>query len=414
MYIPRKRQFWSVGLGHFTNDVFMASGSILLIFLSTTIVPMSLTQIGFAIGMQQLSGALAQPVFGLRADKTGGRVIGSGGLTWVVSMFVLTLIVALFTRNYYLMLIPFLMQGLGSAALHPVGMLHASEADESRAASNTAYFFLMGQMGLALGPALVGYLLDTANRGTLIKFSGVTGFPGTDVMTVSMMPLFFMAMFAIPVVIFMFTGLPRGRIVHIKEEKSKEKATNDTLTYAPFIIIALLVLLRALAQPGSANFIPVLFEEKGWTAAQYGLIASSFWIASGIAGVVMGNLADRFDRRYIVLASMLISAPAFFFLPFIDGAAAFALAIIAGGFSGGSHSIIVVLAQELVPDSKGFASGAILGFIFASGAIGNIIIGAVSDVIGLGVTFQIVAITAVIAGFFALLLPKRKQPVVAS
>ena len=82
MYIPRKRQFWSVGLGHMTNDIFMASGAIVLVFLSATIVPMSNTQIGFAIGMQQLSGALAQPIFGARADKTGGRVLGSGGLAW--------------------------------------------------------------------------------------------------------------------------------------------------------------------------------------------------------------------------------------------------------------------------------------------------------------------------------------------
>jgi FSR family fosmidomycin resistance protein-like MFS transporter len=324
-------------------------------------------------------------------------------------MFITTLLVALFTRNYYLMLIPFLLQGLGSAALHPVGMLHASESDTTRAASNTAYFFLMGQTGLALGPALVGYLLDVANRGTLTIYAGVTGFPGVTVNSVSLSPLFVMAMFALPVVVFMLTGLPNGRITPTKASKPKEKPANSSLVYMPFVIIGLLVILRALAQPGSANFIPVLFEEKGWTAAQYGLITSSFWIASGIAGVVMGDLADRFDRRLIVLASMAISAPAFFLLPVVDGYMAFVLAIVAGGFSGGSHSIIVVLAQELVPDSKGFASGAILGFIFAAGAVGNIIIGSVSDAIGLGYTFQIVAITAVISGFVALLLPKRQQ-----
>jgi FSR family fosmidomycin resistance protein-like MFS transporter len=121
----------------------------------------------------------------------------------------------------------------------------------------------------------------------------------------------------------------------------------------------------------------------------------------------MGNLADRFDRRYIVLFGMLISTPAFFLLPVINGAAAFGLAIIAGGFSGGSHSIIVVLAQELIPDSKGFASGAILGFIFGTGALGSLVIGIISDAIGLGLTFQIVAFTAAISGFVALLLPKK-------
>ena len=287
-------------------------------------------------------------------------------------------------------------------------MLHASESDETRAATNTAYFFLMGQLGLALGPALVGYLLDMANPGVLTDYAQATGIIGEVLPNVNVTPIFLMVLFATPVVLFMFSGLPARRIARAKSKTSQEKKSKGEMLLGPVLVIVALVVLRAFAQPGSANFIPVLFQEKGWTAAQYGLITSSFWIGSGIAGVVMGDLADRFDRRYIVLASMLISAPAFFLLPFIGGAMAFVLAIIAGAFSGGSHSIIVVLAQELVPDSKGFASGAILGFIFASGAIGNIVIGAVSEVIGLSTTFQIIAITAAISGFIALLLPKRE------
>jgi FSR family fosmidomycin resistance protein-like MFS transporter len=167
--------------------------------------------------------------------------------------------------------------------------------------------------------------------------------------------------------------------------------------------------LRGLAQPGSVNFIPVLFQQKGWSPAEYGLITSFFWIASGISGVVFGNLADRYDRRYIVLFSMVVSAPMFFFLPLVDGALAFLLAILAGGFSGGAHSIIVVLAQGLIPNSKGFASGAILGFIFGTGALGSLIIGSISDTIGLGTTFQMVAIAAALSGVLALFMPKRES-----
>jgi len=406
MYFPRKRKFWSVAIGHLTNDIFMASGTILLTYLSGTILPMSNTQIGLAVGVKNFAGALTQPFFGLRADKTGGRGIGAGGLAWVVVMYMVALLAAIYTGNYWLMFIPFVLQGFGSAALHPVGALHATESESERAATATAYFFLMGQVGLAFGPVLVGALLTL----TTIEYGGWVGFPAGDGFQTNFSPIFLMGLFAIPVIILMFTGIPANRENDDSGEFVKEKVKVDQkqkISWKPFIVIAVMVLFRSLGQPGSVDFIPLLFQQKGWTPAEYGAIVSSFWIASAIMGVVFGNLADRFDRRLVVMLSLVLSAPAFFFLPVLDGYGAFALSIIAGGLSGGSHSIIVVLAQELIPDSKGFATGAILGFIFGSGALGSIAIGMVSDAVGLSLTFQMVAVTIFISGLLGLLLPKR-------
>jgi FSR family fosmidomycin resistance protein-like MFS transporter len=170
-----------------------------------------------------------------------------------------------------------------------------------------------------------------------------------------------------------------------------------------------MVTLRSLAQPGIVNFIPILFQRKGWSPAEYGLITSFFWVGSGLAGVFFGNLADRFDRRWIITVSMICSAPAFFFLPLTDGALAFALAIGAGALSGASHSIIVVMAQSLLPGSRALASGLILGLIFGMGAVGNFLIGWMSEAIGLGTSFQIVAGAVIVASLLALLLPAQER-----
>lgn len=411
MFLPRQRKFWSVAVGHLTNDIFMASGIVVLTYLSATILPMTNTQIGFAVSMQQLSGAVIQPFFGLQADKTGGRWIGSGGVAWTAFSFAMAVLLAITTQNYWLMLIPFILQGLGSGAFHPVGALHASELESNRAASNTAYFFVMGQLGLALGPTLIGILLDGANAGSLISYGDWLGFPAGNSFNANLFPLFIIAAMAIPAVIFMFGGIPATRIkaqAESSDEAGTKKKVNQKLvkSWTPFIVLGVMVILRGLAQPGSVNFIPVLFQQKGWTASQYGAITSSYWIASAISGVIFGNFADRFDRRYVVMFSLVASAPAFFLLPLVDGTVAFVMAILAGGLSGGSHSIIVVLAQELIPDNKGFASGAILGFIFGTGALGSLAIGVVSDSIGLASTFQLVAGAVFISGLVALFLPK--------
>lgn len=405
---PTGHKFWSVSLMHFANDTLMQfGGPVLLTFLNTTIMPMSLTQIGFAISTKQLVGALIQPIFGIRADKTGGRLLGTFGISLTIFSFIIAVWVALTTRNYYLMLIPYILQGVGSGAIHPVGALHAVEANEERAASNTAYFFLMGQLGLGMGPALIGLLLDFGRKGGLLPFGNWL------VDNVNFAPLFWVALAMIPAIFYIYYGVPAERKRKRKDDgKGKVSIRSSITSWMPFIILASLVIVRSLPNLGSVSFLPSLFEQKGWDPRDYGFITSVYWFSSGFAGVFFGNLADRYDRRFVVMVTIILSAPPLFFLPLVDGSLAIILALLAGGFSGASHSIIVVLAQELLPESKAFASGAILGFIFGAGALGNLIIGIISDSIGLQPTFQIMAVAAVLAGFIALLLPKSKPRIV--
>jgi hypothetical protein len=62
-----------------------------------------------------------------------------------------------------------------------------------------------------------------------------------------------------------------------------------------------------------------------------------------------------------------------------------------------------------MPARKGFASGATLGFIFGTGAIGTLVIGALSDRLTLPVAFQVIGIVTLITGFLALGLPSEHR-----
>lgn len=410
---PTNRLFWAVAFGHLTNDIFASMGPVLLAFLAAGILPMSNTQIGLAVSMAQLTGALTQPFFGFFADKTGGRWIGSLGLAFHVGMFTLAIILATVTHQYWLMFFPFVIAAVGSGALHPVGSLHAAEAHSKRAGTNVALFFMMGQMGLALGPTIAGILLDTANPNIMGRMADLANLPYYGVQN-NVAPIIILSLVSIPGILFMMTSIPAKRQhPQTDPEKRKTEAANGNRDFPilAFLILGAMVTLRGLGNPGSVAFIPVLFEQKGWDPSAYGAITSSFWIASAISGVLFGRIADSFDRRKVMMFSMLTSAPAFFLLPAFDGALAFVLAVAAGGLSGGAHSIIVILAQDLIPMRKGLASGAILGFIFGTGAIGSFIIGAISDQIGLATTFQISAFLIAAAGVLALFLPRQNKVV---
>ena len=407
--LRNSRLFWAVGIGHLTNDIFASMGPVVLAFLAAGILPMSNIQIGLAVSLAQLSGALTQPFFGIRADRTGGRWIGSLGLAFHVAMFTLAVALAALTRQYWLMFVPFVISAVGSGALHPVGALHSAEANPKRAGTNMALFFMMGQIGLALGPALAGILLDMANPNATGDMARAVGLPEFGVQG-NVTPILVLALVSIPGILLMATSIPAHHRQRLEPNKRKIDSADARQGHFPvkaFVILGIMVILRGLGQPGSVAFIPVLFEQKGWDPSAYGAITSSFWIASAISGLVFGRLADLFDRRKVMMLSMLSSAPAFFLLPAFDGAIAFALAIAAGGLSGGAHSIIVVLAQDLIPMRKGFASGAILGFIFGTGAVGSLMIGAISDQIGLTTTFQMVAFLIAAAGILSLFLPRQ-------
>jgi FSR family fosmidomycin resistance protein-like MFS transporter len=424
MSLPRNRLFWAVSLGHITNDTFMSMRSVLLTFMSAHVLPMTNLQIGQTISLGEFIGAVSQPFFGWLADRTGGRWIGALGVVWVIALQLVALLIATATGNYLLMMIPFALASLGSGAFHPVGVMHAVQGDARRSASAMAYFFLFGQLGLALGPALAGALLDQTASHNNKLFSLGPAFSGVLLERGSLSPIFALGVVAIPSILIMAITIPSMRAYAQQHPRPSKPSANAprasfSLPVRPLLILSVMILLRSLAANGSGVFLPRLFEQKGWDAAQYGLITGSFWLASGITGVLFGHLADHVQRRTVIAVSLLLSSPVFFILPFIDGIAAFLLAIAAGALGGGSHSLIVLQAQELIPGRKGFASGAIMGFIFATGALGSLFIGAVSDQIGLTATFQVVAVVTGVASLLGFLLPadthkRQPQPAVES
>jgi FSR family fosmidomycin resistance protein-like MFS transporter len=414
MQIPRKRLFWAVSLGHATNDSFMSMRSVLLAFISSYILPMTNRDVGLAMSAVELSGSVSQPFFGWIADKTGGRWLGALGVAWTVSFILLSMLTVMAGGGYWLMFIPLALAGFGSGAFHPVGSMHATDTDPSRAASNAAWFFMFGQIGLGIGPALVGLLLNNAHtsRGEWFKAAINPAFGTYVIERGSIAPVFILGLLAIPAVILMALTIPNrtkfAASVGTRRALSlPNQAPAPAIPKVPFTILAIAVTLRSFSNPAIVSFMPLMFQMKGWSPSEYGLLASSFWVASGVAGIWFGQLGDRFDVRRIIMLSLIVSVPGIFLLPDLTGASAFAFAILVGAM-GGSHSLIVVLAQSLLPGRKGFASGMILGFIFATGAVGNLIVGEMIDRMGAEGAFRVVALVTLAGSLLWLALPRPK------
>lgn len=408
--LPRSRLFWSVSLGHFTVDLFSSTVAVTLAFLSGHLITMTNTQIGFAMSGYQLMTAISQPLCGWLADRSGGRWLGAGGVAWTASLILLALVVAATTRNYTLMVIPLILAALGSGAFHPVGTMHAAHSEGGQV-TNLSLFFFMGQFGGALGPAIAGFLLD----GSATHHAFFTGSLGPVVAGRlfehgSVAPMFLLALVAIPGVLLMSLVIP-GAAAHraTNGHGVRSGAARRSISFAPLLLLAVVILLRGMINPGLVTFLPRLFQLRGWSPTEYGVVTSMYWLGGGTMGIFFGQLADRFSSRPLIALSLLLAAPAVFGLSISEGGFAFVLALAAGAFSGGSHSLIVAMAQKLMPAGKGFASGATLGFIFGTGAVGVLVIGTLADHFGLDAAFQVVAVVGVVTGLLALLLPEDRR-----
>ena len=78
------------------------------------------------------------------------------------------------------------------------------------------------------------------------------------------------------------------------------------------------------------------------------------------------------------------------------------LSILGGGLIGASHSIIVLMAQNRMPQRMGAASGLVLGFTFAVGAVGTLISGVIADLFGFSTLFFFLAVLTLTAAGMSL------------
>jgi FSR family fosmidomycin resistance protein-like MFS transporter len=140
--------------------------------------------------------------------------------------------------------------------------------------------------------------------------------------------------------------------------------------------------------------------------------------SAAVGNVIIGKLADRFGSRIVAALSLLLSVPmGLLFLTTPSVPLIFALCALVGVVTGGQHSILVVYAQQLLPVRKGLAAGLILGFTFASGALGTWLCGLAADTYGLQEAMQWVVMLGLPTALLALTLPGREivaAPVVSA
>ncbi len=384
------RRLSAVAFGHFSIDVLNSSIAVILTILSGKF-DLSISQIGLAAMIYTFAASLTQPLFGILADYLQGRWLGAISVAWTALFYGL----AAFAPSYPLLVTCLTIGALGSGAFHPVGMVNAAAAGGPYPTTATSIFFLLGQTGLAIGP-MVG--------GLLLQYVDIT--VGLPLLALSVLPAVAMMAFYLrqPLSIGTHAATPPPPIPGSGPSMAARRST--ALVITAFIAV---VALRAATVQSLTTLLPKYFADLGYTSGTYGIMIGVFAFAGALGTFLGGYLGDRVNRRLTLFASTLLSVPFCFLLLRVDGWLFYCAAACAGALLNIPHSILIIMAQRLLPKREGMIGGAVLGFMFASGAALAWLASWFADQIGLLTVLSLLAFVPIGAAFSALLLPSTRQ-----
>ncbi|MCB9111843.1 MAG: MFS transporter [Anaerolineales bacterium] len=371
--------FSFVSLGHFMVDVFNASRPVLLTYLG-----LSESQIALFSTIYIWTSALTQPFFGWLSDRVGPRWLAAGGVLWMTTFYSLAL-----TLPGNLGLGCLIIAALGSSAYHPVGAVQAAlrgrDLMKGRETTSTSLFFTAGQMGHFVGPILTGLILAYLSK------------PG----------LYILPFISIPIGLALIFQL-RHNHPHPKPAHAEKTAVRAKAGLGFILVLAIVASMQSWTQANIINLIPKYLKDLGQNATVYGSMAGLFMGGSALGNMLGGHFADRYQKRFVASLALLFASVPIFLISRIGWSGwLFVLVPLAGAFTGAVHSIMVVLAQRIIPGGMALASGLILGFIFSSGALGLLYTGHLAEIYGFPLVLTLSTGMVLFASPLALLLKEK-------
>lgn len=380
----------AIGVAHLINDTMQSVVPAMFPIFSRDL-GLTFTQLGLITFVLNIVSSSLQPVVGFISDKKPMPYALPIGM---ISAF-LGLLMLVFVKQYWVIIIAVIFLGFGSAIFHPEGSKVSFLAAGNKRGLSQSIYQVGGNSGQALAPLISAFILDAlGQRGAAI----------------------ILLLTAIGIVLLF--KISRWYVRQLEAEKNSNKKKKLLVSSLPpltkkqvQIAIALLFIVifaRSFYTTNISSFYVFYLMDHYGLTLQLGQIFIFIFMAVGVVGTFFGgSLSDRIGRKNVILLSVVVPMPFCLLLPYVPLWLVPVFLIIIGTLIMISFSVTVIYAQELVPTKIGTMAGLTTGFAFGMGAIGGVVIGILLDKIGIALTMQIVSVLPLllVVSFF---LPKDK------
>lgn len=386
MYKKSMLPVLALAIGHMVTDLQSGALPIVLPHLKE-LFALSYSQLASIVLLQNIMSSVIQPAFGYITDKKSlptflpvcAAMAGAGFafVGWV--------------KSYELLLLSVVFISLASATYHPQASKTVNFlSDSTNKGRNMGIFSLGGNAGMAVGSIMMTILL---------------GLPG------GLHNTMYFVLPGIVVFALMHSCMPVYKEVnrkHLELQAKAEKNNNGKkMPYFGVFLLLFYIFMRSSIHSGISTYLPLFFMNfRGFDPVFASSLVSGF-LLGGVGGTLAGaELNDRLGPRKIMLGSIILSIPAIGAITIVESELWAMVAVVAAGFFIiGSFATTIVLAQSLMPNNVGMASGLTIGFSVGLGGFGVTFLGLLADTYGLPFTMEIITWLPIVAALVALRIP---------
>lgn len=376
----------ALAIGHMVTDLQSGALPIVLPYLKE-LFALSYSQLASIVLLQNIMSSVIQPVFGYITDKKSlptflpicAAMAGAGFafVGWV--------------QSYGLLLLAVVFISLASATYHPQASKTVNFlSDVTNKGRNMGIFSLGGNAGMAVGSIMMTLLL---------------GLPG------GLHNTMYFILPGLVVFALMHSCMPVYKEVNRQhaelQAQSGKSGTGKRMPYFGLFLLLFYIFMRSSIHSGISTYLPLFFMNfRGFDPVFSSSLVSGF-LLGGVGGTLIGaELNDKLGPRKIMLGSIILSIPAIGAITIVKSPLWAMVAVVAAGFFIiGSFATTIVLAQSLMPNNVGMASGLTIGFSVGLGGFGVTILGILADTYGLPFTMEIITWLPIVAALVALKIP---------
>jgi MFS family permease len=351
-------------------------------------VGIGLTMIGLLIAIYDFAEIVAKPVFGGLADKKGMKK----ALYLGIIIFILASLLYPFVPPKFLIVVRFL-QGLGGAALSAVSLAMVGTLYKDNKGKAFGIYNAIKGLGYVVSPVIGGAIVMKSNFGGIFYACAGIGF------------IALLLAFTLP------ADKQKGSAAFDDDDDNFSFKSlfvvfkNKTL--APWFLI---IVINMFFVGILFGFLPVRIHELGYTAFNTGLLLSVTTVSYLLVQPVAGWLADKYNQVLILRSGMLLSVISTAAIPFVTGALLIITCIVAGIGIGvvwtNSDALVSKLAKE---NEMGATMGVAGSFKELGDMVGPLLMGVISQALGLKWGFVICAMLGGAALLITILVAEKKQ-----
>ena len=368
-----------LSLGHFATDVCQSALPAILPFLKAKLM-LSYAMSGAIVMASNITSSVIQPLFGYISDKKEKPfLLPFGCLSAGIGLAFIAV-----PDSFWLVLLLVMISGLGIASYHPEGFKTASFFTGSRMATGMAVFTIGGNLGLAVGPIAPTFIIG--------RF-GIENLP---------------LMMIFPAIFLVFLAMGWSKIGKAKRSSKSKDVDHGHLpkgTYLSVGLIVAAVIMRSWTHFGLMAYIPFYYIDYQQGDPLYAGALVSTFLFGGAAGTILGApVSDRIGYKNFLMLSLGLSSILFPLILISNGAMLFVSLGLVGMTLISSFTVTIVMAQGLLPNNLGVASGLMAGFAIGTGGIGVTLLGLVADQFGVPTALKSIWILPVLGLIISLFI----------